>query len=57
MSTQSSPNGAIEQTKKQRRADEKSAEKERLEQTANQQTVQTGLFPAPAILRRFAKAL
>ncbi len=57
MSTQSSQNGAIEQTKKQRRAEEKSAEQERLEQTAGQQTVQTGLFPAPAILRRFAKAL
>jgi hypothetical protein len=57
MSTQSSQNGAIEQTKKQRRADEKIAEQERVQQTAGQQTVQTGLFPAPAILRRFAKAL
>lgn len=57
MSTQSSQTAVVQQTKKQRRADEKSAEQERLQQTANQQTVQTGLFPAPAILRRFAKAL
>jgi hypothetical protein len=44
------------QADKQHREDEQRAEQALVDQTADQQTIRTGIFPAPGFLRRFAKA-
>jgi hypothetical protein len=44
-----------EQEKQQEKVGQRS-EQVLVEQTADQQTIRTGIFPAPRFLRRFAKA-
>jgi hypothetical protein len=62
MSAQSAgvaPPGSSTQQKqadKHHREDEQRVEQALVDQTADQQTIRTGIFPAPGFLRRFAKA-
>jgi hypothetical protein len=45
-----------QQQKAEQKAEQRRAEQALVDRTADQQTIRTGLFPAPRFLRRFAKA-
>jgi hypothetical protein len=56
MSGQSSVVTPAQQTAEQQKAEQQKAEQALVDRTADQQTIRTGLFPAPRFLRRVAKA-